>query len=53
MLTSTEAVCIIIDQNNRERNDGKKYLCLQADRELPVGERRKKGMGKYIPEQQN
>ena len=36
----------------RERDDEKKYHCLQADRELPVGERRKKGSGKYISEQQ-
>ena len=36
----------------RERDDEKKYFCLQADRELPVGERRKKDNGKYISEQQ-
>ena len=36
----------------RERDEEKKYLCLQADRELPVGERRKKDNGKYISEQQ-
>ena len=36
----------------RERDDEKKYFCLKADRELPVGERRKKDIGKYISEQQ-
>ena len=36
----------------RERDDEKQYFCLQADRELPVGERRKKDNGKYISEQQ-
>lgn len=40
------------EHNIRESVDGKKYLCLQADRELPVGERRKKDIGKYIPELQ-
>lgn len=38
--------------NIREGDDEKKYLCLQADRELPVGERRKKDKGKYISELQ-
>lgn len=29
------------NQNSEKRDDGKKYLCLKAVRELPVGERRK------------
>ena len=37
------------NQNIRERDDGKKYLCLKADRELPVGERREKDLGNIHP----
>ena len=51
LLTSGGAACIITN-HNRERDDEKKYLCLRADRELPVGERRGQGRGKYISEQQ-
>ncbi len=43
----------ITKSNIRESDEEKKYLCLQADRELPVGERRKKDNGKYISEQQS
>lgn len=40
---------IMRNQNIRERDDGKKYLCLKADRELPVGERREKDREKIHP----
>ncbi len=42
VLTKRNGAVIIGNQNIRERVDGKKYLCLKADRELPVGERREK-----------
>ena len=51
-MTIQHIVCIIDNHIFRERDDEKKYFCLQADRELPVGERRKKDNGKYISEQQ-
>ena len=50
ILTKGYAPGIMKNQNDiRERVDGKKYLCLKADRELPVGERREKDRGKIHP----
>ena len=50
ILTKGYAPGIMKNQNDiRERVDGKKYLCLKADRELPVGERREKGREKIHP----
>ena len=46
-LTKRNAASIMKIQNIRERDDGKKYLCLKADRELPVGERREKDRREY------
>ena len=49
VLTKRKRAGIIGTQNIRERVDGKKYLCLKADRELPVGERREKDLGNIHP----
>ena len=49
VLTKRNGAVIIGNQNIRERDDGKKYLCLKADRELPVGERREKDREKIHP----
>lgn len=49
VLTKRNGAVIIGNQNIRERVDGKKYLCLKADRELPVGERREKDLGNIHP----
>lgn len=48
-LTKKKMADIIRSQNTRECVDGKKYLCLKADRELPVGERREKDLGNIPP----
>ena len=50
MLTKRYVPGIMKNQNIiRKCVDGKKYLCLKADRELPVGERREKGREKIHP----
>lgn len=48
-MTKQSVPFIMRNQNIRERDDGKKYLCLKADRELPVGERREKDLGNIHP----
>ena len=50
-MTTNQTICIMRN-HNKESDEEKKYHCLQADRELPVGERRKKDFGKYISELQ-